>query len=175
MISDEWVKRQTHRWFFVCRRCITSFITKTHNSPSPGLAGHQPHAGPNTRIPELIKLPRLKTLPLLNAPISSRCICHHCCISHSLTVSDVSCPQGPDVSPSSVLELVSLTANWPEPGLSSASHLWHLQPRPGHCSPHLTYPRHNNHSCAPWHFHLHWATSIIGNTYLGGLYFFVSF
>ena len=47
---------KTHRWFFVCRRCITSIITKSpcaHNSPRPGLAGHQPHAGPT--LASLIK------------------------------------------------------------------------------------------------------------------------
>ena len=50
---------------------------------------------------------------------------------------------------SSVRRLVSLTQlARARPQLSLAS-LASPASAPGHCSPHLTYPRHNNHSCAP--------------------------
>ena len=127
---------KTHRWFFVCRRCITSIITKSpcaHNSPRPGLAGHQPHAGPT--LASLIKLPRLKTLALLNAPISPHCICHRCCISHGCV--SVSCPRAPMSAHHSVEAGHWLAGARPQLSLAS---LASPASAPGHCSPQPTYP-----------------------------------
>ena len=103
------------------------------------------------------------SLPLLNAPISSRCICHQCIISHYLSVSDVSCPRGSDVSHHQCWgwchtdsQLASARPQLSLASLASPASAWPLL-----TSSHLSSPQQPlmSSSGPPWHYHLHWETT----------------